>query len=66
MEYCLTLIKYLSYSDKLGLEDEEIEECMDEIGDFLTKTQNKKSNNKFIEKIANEYEKYSKIIWKFQ
>lgn len=62
MEYCLTLIKYLSYSDKLGLEDEEIEECMDEIGDFLTKTQNKKSNNKFIEKIANEYEKYSKII----
>lgn len=62
MEYCLTLIKYLSYADKLDLDEEEIEECVDEIGDFLTKTQNKRSNNKFMEKISKEYEKYNKLI----
>ena len=62
MEYCLTLIKYLSYSNREGLEEEEIEECMAEIGGFLTKTHNKKSNNKFIEKMANKYEKYINLI----
>ena len=62
MEYCLTLIKYLSYADKLNLDEEEIEECVDEIGDFLTKTHNKKSNNKFMEKISKEYEKYSRLL----
>lgn len=58
MEYCLTLIKFLSYADKLGLDEEEIEECVDEIGDFLARTHDRKSNNKFMEKIANEYKKY--------
>lgn len=58
MEYCLTLIKYLSYADKLNLDDEEIEDCVDEIGEFLEKTRDQKSNNKFMEKIANEYKKY--------
>lgn len=55
MEYMLTLLKYLSYTDKLQLDEEEVEECIDEIGDFIAKTQNKKSNNKFMEKITNEY-----------
>lgn len=59
MEYNLTLIKYLSYSKNLNLDEEEIEECVEEIGDFLAKTQNRTSNNKFMEKIANAYKKYS-------
>ena len=58
MEYCLTLIKYLSYSKVLDLDEEEVEECVDEIGDFITKMHNKKTNNKFMEKITNEYKKY--------
>lgn len=58
MEYNLTLIKYLSYSEKLDLDEEEIEECVEEIGDFLEKTQNRTSNNKFMEKIANAYKHY--------
>ena len=58
MEYCLTLIKYLSYSEVLDLDEEEVEECVDEIGDFITKMHNKKTNNKFMEKITNEYKKY--------
>ena len=58
MEYNLTLIKYLSYSDKLDLDEEEIEECVEEIGEFLARTQNKVANNKFMEKIANAYKQY--------
>ena len=60
MEYNLTLIKYLSYSDQLNLDEEEIEECVEEIGDFLEKTQNRTSTNKFMEKIANAYKNYAK------
>lgn len=62
MEYSLTLIKYLSYSDKLGLDEEEIEDSVDEIGDFLTRTHDRKSNNKFMEKVANAYKMYSKSV----
>lgn len=58
MEYNLTLIKYLSYSEKLHLDEEEIEECVEEIGEFLARTQNRISNNKFMEKIANAYKQY--------
>ena len=62
MEYSLTLIKYLSYSDKLGLDEEEIEDSVDEIGDFLTRTHDRKSNNKFMEKVANAYKMDSKSV----
>lgn len=61
MEYNLTLIKYLSYSEQLNLDEEEIEECVEEIGDFIAKTQNRTSNNKFMEKIANAYKSYVKL-----
>lgn len=59
MEYNLTLIKYLSCAKELNLDAEEIEECVEEIGDFLNKTRNKASNNKFMEKIANAYKMYN-------
>ena len=58
MEYMLTLIKYLSCAQKLNLDEEEKEECVDEIGDFIARTQNKKTNNKFMEKLTKEYKKY--------
>lgn len=58
MEYNLTLIKYLACSDRLHLDEEEIEECVEEIGDFLARTQSKTSNNKFMEKISNAYKHY--------
>lgn len=51
MEYYLTLIEYLGYSDKLGLDEEDIEDYKEEIEKFINETKKQSDRSKYVDRI---------------
>ena len=51
MEYYLTLIEYLSYADKLNLDEDDIEDYKDEINDYIKESKQQIDHNRYIERI---------------
>ncbi len=51
MEYYLTLIEYLSYADKLGLDEEDIEDYREEIEKFINETKRQTDRSKYVDRI---------------
>jgi hypothetical protein len=57
MEYYLTLVEYLNYGKKLGLDDDEIEDYMKEIEKYLRESKRITEHSKYVERIEYLYKK---------
>lgn len=59
MEYYLCLTEYLSYADQLGLAKFDVDDCLDEIKEYIEKTELRTEHNKYIDSIMQSFEKLS-------
>lgn len=58
MEYYLTLVEYLYYADKLGLDEDEIQDYEDEIRDFVIATKRQNDRSRYVDRIEALLKKY--------
>lgn len=51
MEYYLTLIEYLGYAERLGLDEDDVEDYKDEIANYLKESKVQSDHSKYVERI---------------
>ncbi|MGN1373328.1 MAG: TIR domain-containing protein [Candidatus Coproplasma sp.] len=53
MEYYLTLVEYLSYAEKLDLDEDDVEDYKDEIQSFIDESTKQVNHSRYVDRIAN-------------
>ena len=51
MEYYLALIEFLTYADKLGLDEDDVEDYKDEIARYIAESKKDSTRNRYIDRI---------------
>ncbi len=57
MEYYLTLVEYLAYSNKVDMDEDDIEDALDDIGAYITQSKKQIDRTKYIDLIEHMYNK---------
>lgn len=52
MEYYLTLVEYLVYADKLGLDEDDVEDYKEEIKEYIEQSTKQTNYSKYVDRIA--------------